>query len=504
MTTYDTKWHPASEPAPDRKASRTLARLMSRPLTRREILKRAAAGATAAGVGAAFGQPAIAAAGKRDRVAIVGAGAGGIAAAYFLADTHRVDVFESNSAIGGHCDSRVIDYEGTPVTVDLGAQFFHPDTHPLYVTLLEELGLYDPANPNSGKTRAWPGSLCVFPLGGGAPRFTSTRPLETVQNTVGFAQFTQLARQAVLDGLAYEVTVAEWIASLPLEDSFKADVLLPWITATIGCSADDAARTSARSILQTFALAFPEDPTSGALTYTSRIGLQGNLKRMLDRVPSAKLHRLAAVSGLTRGREGWTLTTSAGRRGPYRYVVMNAPPHISRRLLRPLPGFGKLADLLGEYRYFDSRILVHTDPAYVHPDRANWTAYNAGVSGEESEGSAWMGALTDPLPSGATVDVFKSWAERRPADPQRVLIERGFKHPLITQRTIAAARGLQRQQGRHGLYFSGSYTTGTDLQETALYSAMKVAEQLAPRSRNLRSLRKRMRANGIAGISYEL
>ena len=150
------------------------------------------------------------------------------------------------------------------------------------------------------------------------------------------------------------------------------------------------------------------------------------------------------------------------------------------------------------------RILVHTDPAYVHPDRANWTAYNAGVSGEESEGSAWMGALTDPLPLGATVDVFKSWAERRPADPQRIMIERGFKHPLITARTIAAARRLQRQQGRHGLYFSGSYTTGSDLQETALYSAMRVAEALAPRSRNLSSLRKRMRTNGIAGISYEL
>ena len=48
-------------------------------------------------------------------------------------------------------------------TVDLGAQFFHPDTHPLYVTLLEQLGLYDPARPDADDTLAAPASLCIFP-----------------------------------------------------------------------------------------------------------------------------------------------------------------------------------------------------------------------------------------------------------------------------------------------------------------------------------------------------
>ena len=125
---------------------------MSTPLTRREILKGAAVGLSALGAGVTLAAPAQAA--KRERVAVIGAGAGGVAAAYFLAGTHDVDVFEARSRIGGHCDSRTIDYKGHPVTVDLGAQFFHPDTHPLYVTLLEELGLYDPANPRRTCRRA--------------------------------------------------------------------------------------------------------------------------------------------------------------------------------------------------------------------------------------------------------------------------------------------------------------------------------------------------------------
>lgn len=477
---------------------------MSTRRTRREVLRDAAGAAVAVGaLGAGPTLSTAAAAGKRDRVAIIGAGAGGIAAAYFLGGDYDVDVYESRTRIGGHCDSRGVDVGGERVVVDLAAQFFHPDTHPIYTTLLEELGLFDRANPNGLQTRESVGSLTIFPTGGGAPRFTSTHPLDDIPNAIGFATFTQQARDAVIDGLAWEVTVEQWVASLALEPAFKADVLLPWLTATIGCSAADAARVSARSILQTFALSFPEDPTAGASTFNSRIGLQGNLQRLLEDT-RARVRRNSLVSALDHGRDGWTVTTPNGTKGGYRYVVMNAPPHVSRALLKRVPHFAKVADVLGEYRYFSSRLLVHRDPAYVPADRSYWTAYNAGVTGSECEGSAWIGALHDPLASGAPLDLFKSWAGRRSADPERILYQREFRHPLITPRTIAAARRLRRHQGRRGLYFSGSYTTGSDLQETALYSAMRVAAELAPQSRKLRSLRKRMRANGIAGTSYDL
>ena len=156
------------------------------------------------------------------------------------------------------------------------------------------------------------------------------------------------------------------------------------------------------------------------------------------------------------------------------------------------------------YEYFDSRILIHTDPTYVQRDRRNWAAYNAGVHGRQCEGSVWYGALHHKLPSGATIDVFKSWAQRRRADPRHILLERRFKHPLISQSTIRAARALSPLQGRDGLYFSGQYTTGFDSQESAVYSAMKVAESLAPGSRTLASLKRLLAARGLAGISYAL
>jgi predicted NAD/FAD-binding protein len=183
---------------------------------------------------------------------------------------------------------------------------------------------------------------------------------------------------------------------------------------------------------------------------------------------------------------------------------LNAPPRHGRRLLPPLPAFWGLAALLDAYQYFHSRIVIHADPVYVQRDRRNWAAYNAGVDGRECEGSVWYGALDPKLPSGASVDVFKSWATRRPSDPTQILFERRFEHPVINRSAIQAARALRPLQGRGGLYFSGQYTTGADSQETAVYSAMKVAESLAPGSQTLASLQSLLAARGLAGISYDL
>ncbi len=472
-------------------------------MTRRDALKGAVGLATLGAL------PASAAGGERprsgrERVAIIGAGAGGVVSAYLLAGRFDVDLFEARSRIGGHCDSRVIEHRGRRITVDLGAQFFHPDTHPIYVTLLEELGLYDPEHPDADATLEAPGSLCIFRAAGGAPIFASSHPLSTRLRAIDFATFTQLARQAVLSDMSWEITVDAWIRSLPLRRSFKTDVLHPWITALIGCGRGDARRASARSILQTFALAFPANLLEAATTYTSKIGLQGNLQRMLDRSPTAQVHLSSPVRALSRTRAGWLLRTPTGRKGPYRFVVLNAPPRAGRELLRPLPAFADVTALLDAYSYFGSRLLVHTDPAYMPGERRDWGAYNAGVDGLDCEGSAWLGALHERSASGASVQVFKSWAQRRRADPKHILLERRFKHPLITRSTIRAARALRSFQGRNGLYFSGHYTTGMDLQESALYSAMKVAEALDPGSRTLASLKTRLSARGRAGISYDL
>src|SRR5262249_3447009 len=113
-------------------------------LTRRQALRRLAGlAATAmlpAGLAGAM-ERARSGSGPRPRLAVIGGGMGGIATAWFCDPVFEVALFEAGSKLGGHCDSRSISVAGRPLVTDLGAQFFHPGTHPLYVELLDELGI---------------------------------------------------------------------------------------------------------------------------------------------------------------------------------------------------------------------------------------------------------------------------------------------------------------------------------------------------------------------------
>ena len=425
-------------------------------MTRRDVVKRALAMA-ALGAGSTFlGREPAAAAGlpagraasggrrpNRRRVAIIGAGAGGVAAAYFLADSHDVDLFEARSKIGGHCDTHEIDYRGHRLAVDLGAQFFHPDTHPLYVTLLEQLGLYDPARPDTDDTLAAAASLCIFPTAGGPPTFSSSHPLSTPHRAIEFLTYLPLARHAVLSDLSWETTVDAWVRGLPVSQPFKDEIVYPWTTALIGCSRADALTASARSILQTFALEFPANVAQGAMTFNSTIGLQGNLQRMLNRSPSVRVHLSTPARALEHEPRGWLVQTRGGCHGPYHAAVLNAPPRDGRRLVHALPNGVHLAGLLDRYEYFDSRILIHTDPTYVQSDRTNWSTYNAGVDGRQCEGSVWYGALRPKLPSGSDdrrVQVLGRAPKRRTeAHPAGTAVQTPTHHSVDDQRRARVA-----------------------------------------------------------------
>ena len=359
---------------------------------------------------------------------------------------------------GGHCDSRVIKRRGRRITVDLGAQFLHPDTHPIYVTLLEELGLYDPDHPDADATVEAPGSLCIFRTAGGPPIFSSS----TRSRRQPCGRLCEVHPTRAGGGSDRHV-VGDHRRRLDPQPAPQA-ILQEGRPVSVD-HGDDRVSAGPRPASvgavdpADVRLAFPANALEGATTYKSKIGLQGNLQRLLNRSPTARVHLSTPAQALSRRRAGWYLQTPAGRKGPYRFVVLNAPPRAGRELLRPLPAFADITALLDEYG-------TSTRASSFTPTRPTCTAIAA--TGRpttpaltvSSARAAPGSALCRKSLARARVHVFKSWAQRRRFDPKHILLERRFKHPLISRSTIKAARALRPLQGRKGLYFSGQYTTG--------------------------------------------
>jgi predicted NAD/FAD-binding protein len=430
----------------------------------------------------------------RKRLAIVGGGMGGVATAWLCDREWSVALFEAKAKLGGNSDSETIRQGGRDLAVDLGAQFFHPSTHPTYIALLELLEAQGPLR-TARAVRGFetPAGLCVLPLEGGDPTFSSDHLVRTPLHALDFALYASAARKMAFTG-DYDVTMAEWVQGLHVSERFKAQILLPWLTASEGHPLEDTKRSSARAILQLFAPSHPKSPLTQPTFWSVRGGFQAPIDAMAEQCGGLAVHLQTAVARVEKVRDEWFVSSRDTRWGPFDAVVLNAPPWESKKLLGSLAWAAGLVDILDVYEHRPHQLAIHGDPAYVHRDPRSWLLANVGVEGANgggtdarSELSVWLGASMAET-SGKPLELFKSWTTHRGRAPRETLLERTFHHTIKTPAMMAAARRLQGWQGREGLWLAGCFTSGVDLQESALCSAMEVARTLSPSSPRLRGL----------------
>jgi predicted NAD/FAD-binding protein len=183
--------------------------------------------------------------------------------------------------------------------------------------------------------------------------------------------------------------------------------------------------------------------------------------------------------------DGPCVVTADGPGEPVDHVVLAAPPHALASIV------GNDSDMqapLQRFSWFRTRMVIHDQPTYMPEDRRMWSAYNPSITGGHCEASVWYGALNRTLPDGSAMNLWKSWASARAIEPGGLLHAAEYKHPLHTPDYVRAQAEIAARQGRRNVWFAGSWTQDIDLQETALRSAMALAQRLAPRAQNLARL----------------
>ena len=73
------------------------------------------------------------------KIAVIGAGIGGLGTAYLLSQKHEVDVYEKENRLGGHARTTHLSEDGKKFGVDTGFLVFNHETYPLLTKLFEKL-----------------------------------------------------------------------------------------------------------------------------------------------------------------------------------------------------------------------------------------------------------------------------------------------------------------------------------------------------------------------------
>ncbi len=167
------------------------------------------------------------------RIAIVGAGISGLAAAYYLSRKYEVTVFERDQRLGGHTHTVIVPSSRGPLPVDTGFIVHNEKTYPHFCQLMAELGVATQASDMSFAVTSADGAY-EYSSHGLAGFFAQRSNLLNPKHYRLLADILRFNREAVklLDQANAEaLTIAEFLAQGGYSDVFRDRYLYPMASA---------------------------------------------------------------------------------------------------------------------------------------------------------------------------------------------------------------------------------------------------------------------------------
>lgn len=418
------------------------------------------------------------------RVAVVGTGIAGNAAAWALSQRYPVTVYDRELRPGGHSHTVTIDYDGTPVAVDTGFIVYNEVNYPDFTALLAHLNVETVASCMSFAVTADAGR---FEWKGGGNKW-----LATAKGL--FAQPSNLLSPSYLwmlrDILAFnDKGIADQAAgrlkNLSLGAYFKqcgfaprllSDYLAPMGAAIWSAPADRILDFPAENFVAFFS-------NHRLLQYDRPVwrSIKGGSQAYVEKLTAAFRDHLrlgCAVTSIERTGHGIIVNDSHGHAKTYDHVVIAA--HSDQALAMLSDADDNERRILGDIRYAPNTVYLHRDPRLMPKRKHAWASWNflrwkrEGASVNDVAVTYWMNPLQGIDPS---MPLFVSL--NPPFEPAPALTFGRYlcDHPQYDTAAFAAQKQLADIQGRRHTWFCGAWT-GYGFHEDGLRSGLAAAEAL--------------------------
>ncbi len=409
------------------------------------------------------------------RIAVIGGGISGLAAAYLLSPRHRVTLFEAAPRLGGHARTVLAGLRGDQ-PVDTGFIVFNYANYPHLTRMFRDLDV-----PVVKSDMSFGATIDNGRVEYGLKNLASIVGQKRNAVRPGFLRMLRdiLTFNAKAEAAAQDdaMTLGDLVKHLRLGDWFQRYYLMPICGAIWSTPPEGIRDFPARSIVRFFrnhALLTATEPhqwwtvEGGSIEYVRR--LQTHLS-----VLGCDLRPGSAVDRVERDERG-AKVFSGGAFTRFDEVVFACHSDQALRLLAaPSP---QESAILSKLRYQDNRVILHRDAGQMPRRRACWSSwtYRADTRRQETRIGVtyWMNRLqnipeTDPL--------FVTLNPSEDIPDALVYDDTVFRHPVFDGAALRAQTELRTIQGQYSTWFAGAYTRH-GFHEDGFASAVRVARQL--------------------------
>lgn len=406
-------------------------------------------------------------------IAIIGSGISGLGAAYALRSHADITVFEARDRAGGHAYTVDIDYDGTPLSVDMGFIVYNGLNYPNLTGFFEQLGVQTEESDMSFAVSNADGFEWASTVRGMFARKQNFfRPrFHRFWRTI--LKFNDLARTELAAGRIGQERLGIWLDRHGFSEDFRQNYILPMGGAIWSTPPGEILDYPAESFFQFFdnhRLMHTERPKWRTVTGGSR----SYVNKAADLL-GERLKLSAPVKRISKFGEKVRIDVDGSSPQIFDEVILTV--HSDQALEMLGPEFETERFLLRSIRYRPNEIYLHRDVSFMPKRRAAWASWN--VLGEQSGDQSicltyWMNRLQNLREDKP---LFVTLNPERPPASGTFFKKIEFDHPQFDAAAGAAKRSLGRRQGMNGVWFAGAWL-GSGFHEDGLKSGLKPALSL--------------------------
>ena len=412
------------------------------------------------------------------KIAVIGSGISGMAAAHYLAPEHDITLFEAGKVLGGHTATIDVHHKGRDYAIDTGFIVFNDWTYPEFIRLMDKLGVksqptrmsFSVSDRESDIEYAGSGLDALFAQ---RRNLVSPRFLSLVNGILRFN--AQALRHLAENPRCEEMTLGEYLDHYRYPDAFRDLYLLPMGAAIWSSGTDGMLKFPLRFFVRFFhnhgLLNIRNRPQwrvicGGSRSYIApltanyREGIElGNPVRRVTRVQQSN------------GRS-YVLVESERFSATYDQVIFACHSDQALRLLADASS--KEKTILGAIPYNRNQVVLHTDASLLPHNRKCWSSWNVAMNGHAMTESTltYNMNILQGLESDDTFCVTLN--QTGAIHPAAIISEFEYDHPVFTEAGILAQERWHEINGTNNTWFCGAYWRN-GFHEDGVWSALRVA-----------------------------